>query len=338
VPQIDNLEYISLLANAPLTLEWFIVFENETFSAALLTRQTSADLQNEFGRGRFYQGLLSFDNNIVNPATQLLTNTLGLKVTPAHAVTIPPPFSAYIQEFAGYMERAQSQLTNLYQNLENRTAALERMESVVRRMISRQAWDDATLTVDSLDIQPQPFSKRTLSIMFTDIQDFTPLFNSVEVGKLTALLNKYFNIIAIVIYQHHGDIDKFLGDGMLAFFDDPREALLAAAEIQTRLAYFNTQNAAHLNLQLNTRLSIATGECVIARIGSNDRRETTLIGDAVNIASRLQTYSPVNGIAMDEITYQQTGMSPHFSGRDVNMKGKGIQRTYTAEFEELTSL
>jgi class 3 adenylate cyclase len=125
---------------------------------------------------------------------------------------------------------------------------------------------------------------------------------------------------------------------MLAFFEDPHDALRAAAEIQTRLAYFNTQSASQLNLQLNTRLSIATGECVIARIGSNDRRETTLIGDAVNIASRLQTYSPVNGIAMDEITYQQTGMSPHFSGRDVNMKGKGIQRTYTAEFDGLTSL
>jgi class 3 adenylate cyclase len=205
-------------------------------------------------------------------------------------------------------------------------------------MISRQAWDDAILTVDAPETQAQLFSKRTLSIMFTDIQDFTPLFNSVDVGKLTALLNKYFNVIAIVIYQHHGDIDKFLGDGMLAFFEDPHEALRAAAEIQTRLAYFNTQSASQLNLQLNTRLSIATGECVIARIGSNDRRETTLIGDAVNIASRLQTYSPVNGIAMDEITYQQTGMSPHFSGRDVNMKGKGIQRTYTAEFDGLTSL
>ena len=174
--------------------------------------------------------------------------------------------------------------------------------------------------------------------MFTDIENFTPLFKAVNVAELTTQLNKYFNIIATVIYQHHGDIDKFLGDGMLAFFDDPREALLAAAEIQTRLAYFNTQNAAHLDLQLNTRLGIATGECVIARIGSNDRRETTLIGDAVNIASRLQTYSPINGIAMDEITYQRTGMPLRFFGRDVNVKGKGLQRIYTLEFEGLNSI
>ncbi|MSQ99536.1 MAG: hypothetical protein EXR85_09625 [Xanthomonadales bacterium] len=338
VPQIDNLEYISLEANAPLVLEWFIVIENKNFSAALLTRQISPDLQNEFGRGRFYQGLVTFEDEIINPVAQLLANALGVqeaRVDPAH---IPPPVSTYIQELGGYMERAQSQLAKLYQNLANRTAALERMESVVRRMISRQAWDDAILTMDAPETQAQSFAKRTLSVMFTDIQNFTPLFNSVDVVKLTALLNKYFNIIATVIYQHHGDIDKFLGDGMLAFFDNPREALLAAAEIQTRLAYFNTQNAAHLNLQLNTRLSIATGECVIARIGSNDRRETTLIGDAVNIASRLETHSPINGIAMDKITYQQTGFSPAFSGRDVNIKGKGIQRTYTAEFDGLISL
>ena len=338
VPEIDNLEYVSLEANAPLIQEWFIVFENDIFSTALLTRQTSSDLQKEFGRGRFYQGLVTFEHTIVSPVSQLLKNALNLNEPSSSSTSIPTPVSTYIQEFSNYMERAQSQLANLYQNLESRTASLERMEGIVRSMLSRQAWDDAILTLDTPEIQNQPFSKRTLSIMFTDIHNFTPIFNSVDVGKLTSLLNKYFNIIATVVYQHHGDIDKFLGDGMLAFFDDPREALHAAAEIQIRLAYFNTQNTAHLGLQLNTRLGIATGECVIARIGSNDRRETTIMGDAVNIASRLQTHSPINGIALDEPTYQQTGMSLLFSGRDVNIKGKGIQRTYIAEYDKMISI
>lgn len=318
--------------------EWFIVFQNEKFSAALLTRQIGTDTQIEFGRGRLYQGLLTLEDAVVDPLGKLLASALDLKETLTHSAKIPQPVSTYIHEFSGYMERAQSQLTNLYQNLENRTAALERMEGIVHSMISRQAWDEAILTLETPDTKSGSFSKRTLSIMFTDIQNFTPLFKAVNVAELTAQLNKYFNIIATVIYQHHGDIDKFLGDGMLAFFEDPREALLAAAEIQTRLAYFNTQNTAQLSLQLNTRLGIATGECVIAHIGSNDRREITLIGDAVNMASRLQTHSPINGIAVDEITYQHTGMSLHFLGRDVNVKGKGIERIYALEFEGLNSI
>ncbi|MDA0242678.1 MAG: DICT sensory domain-containing protein [Chloroflexi bacterium] len=335
VPPIENLEYIALEENAPLIREWFIVFQSETFSAALLTRQIGTTMHGEFGRGRLYQGLLTLEDAVVAPLGQLLASALGLQETPTHSAKIPQPVSTYIQEFSGYMERAQGQLTNLYQNLSNRTAALERMEGIVRTMISRQAWDDALLTLETPDTQSGTFAKRTLSIMFTDIENFTPLFKAVNVAELTTQLNKYFNIIATVIYQHHGDIDKFLGDGMLAFFEDPHEALQAAIEIQTRLAYFNTQNAAHLSLQLNTRLGIATGECIIARIGSNDRRETTLIGDAVNMASRLQTHSPTNGIALDEVTYQRTGMSLRFAGRDVNVKGKGIERIYTLDFESL---
>ncbi len=337
-PQIDNLEYVELEENAPLIREWFLVFQNEKFFAALLTRQISDDLKNEFGRGRLYQGLLTFDDAQVAPAAQLLTNALNLNESSPRSMNIPPPASTYIQEFSKYMERAQSQLSNLYQNLSSRAASLERMEGIVRSMMSRQAWDDALLTLETPDTNSRAFAKRALSVMFTDIQNFTPLFRAVNVGELTVLLNKYFNVLATVIYQHHGDIDKFLGDGMLAFFEDPKEALLAAAEIQTRLAYFNTQNAAHLNLQLNTRLGIATGECVIAHIGSDDRRETTLIGDAVNIASRLQTHSPINGVAIDEATYQKTGMPLRFLGREANIKGKGMLRIYTLEFEGLNSL
>jgi class 3 adenylate cyclase len=326
-----------LEAEAPLLREWFIVFQSSSFSSALLTRQIGEDMQHEFGRGRLYQGLLTLEDDVITPLARLISNSLNLADTETESLYVPRPISTYFQEFSGYMERAQSQLNNLYQNLSIRTAALERMETIVKSMMSRHAWDDAIFNLNTPEPQPE-HSRRTLSIMFTDIQNFTPLFNSVNVGELTSLLNKYFNIVTTVIYQHHGDIDKFLGDGMLAFFQNPHDALSAAVELQSRLAYFNNQNAIHLEIQLNTRLGISTGECIIARIGSDDRRETTLIGDAVNISSRLQTYSPANGIALDEATHNKLGMAFQMQGRDVNVKGKGIQRIYTAEFEELNAL
>jgi class 3 adenylate cyclase len=98
---------------------------------------------------------------------------------------------------------------------------------------------------------------------------------------------------------------------------------------------FNSQQAAHLAVSLNTRIGIATGECVIARIGSADRREVTILGDTVNVASRLQSSAPAGGIAIDETTYLAIGMPLVFSGRDASIKGKGLTRIYTLEPKDI---
>jgi class 3 adenylate cyclase/DICT domain-containing protein len=341
VPSIPNIEFVALEENAPLTREWFIIFAHPRYEIALLTREVGSSAlsvsQSRFGRGRLYQGLVSLEDHLVEPAARLLHQALGL---PAPAVFPAPnipasPINTHIHRFAGYMERAQSQLAALNQNLADRTASLERMESIVRTMVSRRAWDDSMqmLETQTENIQPK---RQTLSILFTDIESFTPLFAREDSSVLTEILNRYFNLISVVIYEHHGDVDKFLGDGMMAFFTDPESAIRAAEEIQKRLAQFNRQQIAHLSIQLNTRIGIATGECVITRLGSAARREITIIGDAVNLASRLQSLAPVNGLSVDEVTYRAVRNPAHFIGRDVNVKGKGSQRMYSADFQTLT--
>ncbi len=339
VPDIPNLEYVYLNEKSPLTSEWFIVFSHEKFSAALLTRQigemNSATVrQSEFGRGRLYQGMTTFEPYIVQPAARLLSKSVGLAEPVFFSQGIQPPSSTYIQEFSGYMERANARVINLYQTLDERTRSLERMENIVRTMVSRQAWENATDMLDAGAVVSNQSKRENLSILFTDIEGFTPLFNHVNTDLLTNLLNRYFNILATTIYQNHGDVDKFLGDGMLAFFRDPHQAVQAARQIQARLAVFNNQQAAHLGIRLNTRIGVATGECVITRIGSTDRREVTIIGDAVNIASRLQSNAPSSSIAIDEITYQEVGMPLAFIGRNVTLKGKGLARIYVLQPDE----
>jgi len=336
-PQIENLEYVRLEENAPLNNEWFIIFQHERFGAALLTRQINAQAKNEFGRGRLYQGKFTFNGAVASAAARLLAEALNAPASPQPAADIPAPFNAYVQEFSAYMERAQSRIKNLYGNLSSRTAKLEKLEEIVRRMISRQAWDDALQTLESPRQEEAAYYKKTLSVMFTDIQGFTPIFSAAQPAELTALLNRYFNIIATTVYQHRGDIDKFLGDGVMAFFEDAQDAVSAAEEIQARLHYFNAQNAAHRGIQLNTRIGVATGECMIARVGSEDRRETSLFGDTVNIASRLQIQSPINGLAIDDATHERIGGSLRFRGQDATLKGKGIQHIYTLQYEDLKS-
>lgn len=340
-PVIPNLEYVALQSGAPLSAEWFIVFAHPRFSIALLTREIGASTasirESRFGRGRLYQGVVTLEDHIVQPAAILLHQALGLTEPPFLPAPREPiqPVSTYLNQFAGYMDRTQSQLATLYNNLIERSAALERMEEIVRTMVSRKAWDDSLQMLDSPAEETSQPERRRLTILFTDIQNFTPLFERGDPLTITRLLNRYFNLLSTVIYEHNGDIDKFLGDGMMAFFHEPGSALRAASTIQKRLTAFNNQQAAHLELQLNTRIGIATGECLIARLGSASRREVTIIGDAVNLASRLQALAPVNGVSMDEITYRAVNRPVHFIGRDVQIKGKGAQRMYSAECETL---
>lgn len=343
-PLIPNLEYVPLQPGAPLTQEWFIIFSHSRFSVALLTREcgssTASIRESRFGRGRLYQGQVALQDHIVQPAAQLLHQALDLPepdFLPAPSQPVQP-VNTYLNQFAGYMDRAQSQLAALYNNLTERTAALERMEEIVRSMVSRRAWDDSLSLLEKPQeavIAPQ---KRKLTILFTDIQNFTPLFEHEDSLALTQSLNRYFNLLATVIYEQGGDIDKFLGDGLMAFFVSAQDAVRAAREIQRRLLLFNKQQVAHLGLQFNTRIGAASGECVITRIGSVSRREITIIGDAVNLASRLQALAPVNGLGMDESTYAAINRPVQFVGRDVQVKGKGYQRMYSLEFEALKDL
>jgi adenylate cyclase len=293
--------------------------------------------ESRFGRGRLYQGLVTLEDHIVQPAVRLLHQALGLPEPPFVPAPLDPvlPVNTYLNQFAGYMDRAQSQLSALYNNLTERTTALERMEEIVRAMISRRAWDDSLNMLESSQEAAFQPKRRRLTVLFTDIQNFTPLFEREDGIELTKTLNRYFNLLATVIYEHNGDIDKFLGDGLMAFFNDPRDAVNAAAAMQRRLAVFNSQQIAHLGLQLNTRIGIASGECMITRLGSASRREITIIGDAVNLSSRLQGLSPINGLLMDEATYRAINSPIRCLGREVQVKGKGYQRVYSAEFEAL---
>jgi class 3 adenylate cyclase/DICT domain-containing protein len=341
VPNIENVEYVPLTEDAPLAREWFIIFRHMRFSVALLTREIGSSTlsvrESRFGRGRLYQGLLTLEEDIVQPGVRLLHEALGLGEAPFIPPPVNPiqPLETYLHQFSGYMEKSQSQLQALFSNLSERTAALERMEGIVRTMVSRHAWDDSVAMLENAQDAKFAPQRQNLTIVFTDIESFTQLFASFDPLEMTELLNRYFNLLSTVIYEHHGDIDKFLGDGLMAFFKDPLEAVQAASEIQVRLAKFNRQQVAHLGVQLNTRIGIASGECVVTRFGSATRREITVIGDAVNLASRLQAQAPVNGVGVDESTYRAIGSPALWHGRDISVKGKGFQRLYSVDQEML---
>jgi adenylate cyclase len=157
--------------------------------------------------------------------------------------------------------------------------------------------------------------ERLLAILFSDIRDFTAFSEAHLPYDVIHALNRYFTRVGAIISRHHGQIDNFLGDGIMALFgvDDPANAVLNAVQaglemlqaVQDMQPYFQAQF--HTNLRIGVGLHY--GEAVLGAIGSGDRRRLTAIGDAVNVASRVESANKEAGTSflISQRAYQQVG-------------------------------
>ena len=143
--------------------------------------------------------------------------------------------------------------------------------------------------------------RRSMTVFFSDLQGFTSLGERLTPGGVVKLLNHYFTSMAEAIRAQHGIIDKYIGDSVMAFWGPPftaegehaRLACLAALDQRSRMEVFVRQVPEILGLrkdvpQLRVRMGISTGEVTVGSIGSEDARSYTVIGDTVNLASRLE--------------------------------------------------
>jgi adenylate cyclase len=135
----------------------------------------------------------------------------------------------------------------------------------------------------------------TLTVMFTDIADFTMLSERMGAAEAAKLLNRHFAILCRAVDAEGGTVDKFLGDGMMAFFGAPDHlkghaaaAVRAAAVIREELEADNRLAAAEGRTALRVRIGIHTGSVIVGNIGASDRVNYTIIGDTVNVSQRLQ--------------------------------------------------
>lgn len=179
----------------------------------------------------------------------------------------------------------------------DQTLALEREKRRVRglfsQFISPNMVDQllATQDIDSLN-------KRTeLTILFSDLRGFTTLSEQMSPEELVNLLNPYLERMTAIIHKHGGTVDKYEGDAIIAFFGEPipyrdhaSRAARAAIEMRQALRQLNhtwqTHGIFHQTLEMG--IGIHTGEVFVGLLGSRERITYTVIGDAVNLAARLQ--------------------------------------------------
>src|SRR6266568_4643032 len=140
---------------------------------------------------------------------------------------------------------------------------------------------------------------RPVTILFADVRGFTRLSEVLPPEKLVAAINGCFEVLDEAIARYGGDVDKFIGDAVMATFgapvaheDDPRRAVLAALEMQAALRRFNLQLRKQIGVELEMRIGVNTGVVLAGPIGSRRKRAYTVMGDAVNVASRLEHAAP----------------------------------------------
>ncbi len=137
--------------------------------------------------------------------------------------------------------------------------------------------------------------ERVVTVLFSDVAGFTTLSESMTPRELVALLNEYLTAMTDIILKHNGIIDKFEGDAIMAEFGVPvtfenhqKEACLAALEMQTKLRELRYKWKKEGKPELHARIGINTGEMIVGNMGSNTVFDYTVIGDHVNLGSRLE--------------------------------------------------
>jgi adenylate cyclase len=156
-------------------------------------------------------------------------------------------------------------------------------------------------------------ARKKLSIFFSDIVGFTEITDSLEPEELSALLNEYLTEITATAHRHGATVNKYIGDAMVAFFGDPETAgertdalrcVEMAIDIQARLRSLRSTWAARgVQRPFHCRIGINTGYCTVGNFGSATRMDYTAIGGDMNLAARIQSLAPKDGILMSHSTW-----------------------------------
>lgn len=147
--------------------------------------------------------------------------------------------------------------------------------------------------------------RREITVLFSDIAGFTSISESMEADKLAELLNNYLTRMTEVVFKNDGVLDKYIGDAVMAFWGAPVESknhALAACKTALEMQDVITQN-----FDFTARIGINTGEMVVGNMGSTQRFDYSLLGDNVNLGSRLEGINKIYGtkICISETTYKQ---------------------------------
>lgn len=222
----------------------------------------------------------------------------------------------------------------------SQSIAVSRIRKLVLRDTGQSLSDACAREIESLlsntpNSSPLPdgepdFHNREVSILLADLRGFTAIAADRPAGEVMRMLNPVLIKMSEIIFKHGGTIDKFMGDSIMALFgahgrrsDDVERALCCAVEMQMWMRDFSTEQRANGHLELFMGIGINTGDVMAGTLGSDVYSEYTVIGDEVNLTSRIEAFSLRGQVLISESTYKRAGEFVVVSGpMSVSVKGK----------------
>ncbi len=206
------------------------------------------------------------------------------------------------------VEARTAELQQAQQELENKVAAqvikLQRYDQLRRYLSPKLA---ETILADDKGLGSEP-RRKLLTIVFSDIRGFSNLTDSLEPEELFQLLSHYFSVMTEIVHQYDGTLNKMIGDGLLVFFGDPvpmddhaERAVRMAIHMQKKVKELK-QAWGRYGHDLGVGIGINTGYVTVGNVGSDMHRDYTIIGNQVNVASRLENLAKPGEILISRRT------------------------------------
>lgn len=197
--------------------------------------------------------------------------------------------------------------------------------SLLKRYVSRQLRDRAKSSAKAGFDQIQN-EVRTLTFLFADLVSYTSHAEKNTPDEIVEMLNLSIGATSSTVLHWNGHIDKIMGDSIFAVFENPLNAIVTAIEIQKQFNFLNMFRIKNDQDEILLRIGINTGVCIQASIGSPEFMEMTYIGDAVNIASRLEKSAVPGSILVSRATLDPVKDQVFYSRTtELVVKGKELK-------------
>ena len=302
--------------------------------------------------------VILFSSYITRPIKQTAQAMRSIVATGELSRRVEVRYNDETGELGNSFNRMTSALEQAYAEIKNyafQTAVAKRRESKIRHIFQKYV---PSQVIEQFFASPESMlvgQDRELAILFSDIRGFSTLSEGLSPTSLVDSLNCYFSRMVGVVMQQHGVVDKYIGDAIMAFFGAPApdhescfHAVSAALNMLDDLADFNSQQESKGRPAFHIGVGINYGGVTIGNIGSDQKMEYTVIGDMVNLASRLEGLTKPyqqSIVISDQVKKELNGRFPCRMLDRVVVKGKtqpvviySVQRNLSAQEREAWTL
>lgn len=207
----------------------------------------------------------------------------------------------------------------------------EKFNVLIKRYVSTATMDEV---MDHLQGSATGNARvRELTVLYMDVVGFTSFSERNPADVVATMLNELFGVCEVITRECHGDIDKFIGDAIMAVFIDANDAVAAGRKVLSAVLRLNETRCARGLEGIQIRIGINSGSVIQGEIGTSSRKDVTVIGDVVNTAARIESATDPMRMGISEATYARLRDPSHFcQSKTIQVKNRSAPVTiYVSE-------